>query len=126
MSLSTANASPGRASLGRSSKDELSRSASSTSSGARRRWWQRKPLTPDQALGWLELRHLFIGQCLVLALHVLWMPVWLALPALLAALWRFQQLRARVPRAGILLRLAAVAMVAAGLFLEYGQMLRLE
>ena len=126
MSLSTAKASPGRASLGRSSKDELSRGTSSTSSSARRRWWQRKPLTPDQALGWLELRHLFIGQCLVLALHVLWMPVWLALPALLAALWRFQQLRARVPRAGILLRLAAVAMVAAGLFLEYGQMLRLE
>ncbi|MDH2292906.1 DUF3488 and transglutaminase-like domain-containing protein [Cobetia sp. 10Alg 146] len=91
-----------------------------------RRWWQRKPLTPDQALGWLELRHLFIGQCLVLALHLLWMPIWLALPALLAALWRFQQLRARVPRAGILLRLAAVCLVAAGLFLEYGQMLRLE
>lgn len=94
--------------------------------GTKHHWWQRKPLTPDQALGWLELRHLFIGQCLVLLLHLLWMPVWLGLPALLAALWRFQQLRARVPRAGILLRLAAISLVAAGLFLEYGQMLQLE
>ncbi|WP_158774735.1 transglutaminase family protein [Cobetia sp. L2A1] len=95
-------------------------------SGMPHHWWQRNPLTPDQALGWLELRHLFIGQCLVLSLHLLWMPIWLGLPALLAALWRFQQLRARIPRAGILLRLAAVSMVAAGLFLEYGQVLQLE
>ena len=66
------------------------------------------------------LRQLFIGQCLVLALHLAWMPAWLAGLALVVAGYRFVQLRRGLPRAGILLRLAAVGGLVLALWLQFG------
>ena len=72
------------------------------------------------------LVQLFIGQCLVLALHLPFMPPWLFGVALAAAGWRFLQLRRRLPRAGVVLRLTAVAGVLAGLWLQYGGLLGMQ
>ncbi|SEL51591.1 transglutaminase TgpA family protein [Halomonas daqiaonensis] len=66
------------------------------------------------------LRQLFIGQCLVLALHLAWMPAWLVGLALLVAGYRLVQLRRGLPRAGILLRLAAVGSLVLALWLQFG------
>ncbi|CAM3343702.1 transglutaminaseTgpA domain-containing protein [Halomonas lysinitropha] len=66
------------------------------------------------------LRQLFIGQCLVLALHLAWMPAWLVGLALLVAGYRLVQLRRGLPRAGILLRLAAVGGLLLALWLQFG------
>ncbi|MGM0982672.1 MAG: transglutaminaseTgpA domain-containing protein [Pseudomonadota bacterium] len=66
------------------------------------------------------LRQLFIGQCLVLALHLAWMPAWLVGLALLVAGYRLVQLRRGLPRAGILLRLAAVGGLVLALWLQFG------
>lgn len=68
------------------------------------------------------LRQLFIGQCLVLALHLAWMPAWLAGLALAVAGYRFVQLRRGLPRAGILLRLAAVGGLVLALWLQFGSL----
>ena len=72
------------------------------------------------------LLQLFIGQCLVLALHLPFMPPWLLGVALAAAGWCFLQLRRRLPRAGVMLRLTAVAGVLAGLWLQYGGLLGMQ
>ncbi|MDZ7851331.1 MAG: DUF3488 and transglutaminase-like domain-containing protein [Halomonas sp.] len=66
------------------------------------------------------LRQLFIGQCLVLALHLAWMPAWLMGLALLVAGYRLVQLRRGLLRAGILLRLAAVGGLVLALWLQFG------
>ncbi|MDR9440391.1 MAG: DUF3488 and transglutaminase-like domain-containing protein [Halomonas sp.] len=66
------------------------------------------------------LRQLFIGQCLVLALHLAWMPAWLVGLALAVAGYRFVQLRRGLSRAGILLRLAAVGGLVLALWLQFG------
>ncbi|MDI5892513.1 transglutaminaseTgpA domain-containing protein [Halomonas rhizosphaerae] len=66
------------------------------------------------------LRQLFIGQCMVLALHLAWMPAWLVALALAVAGYRLVQLRRRLPRAGILLRLAAVGGLVLALWLQFG------
>ncbi|WP_280552981.1 DUF3488 and transglutaminase-like domain-containing protein [Halomonas sp. 25-S5] len=66
------------------------------------------------------LRQLFIGQCLVLALHLAWMPAWLVALALAVAGYRLVQLRRGLPRAGILLRLAAVGGLVLALWLQFG------
>jgi transglutaminase-like putative cysteine protease len=66
------------------------------------------------------LRQLFVGQCLVLALHLAWMPAWLAGIALVVAGYRYLQLRRRLPRAGIMVRLMAVGLLLAALWLQFG------
>jgi transglutaminase-like putative cysteine protease len=68
------------------------------------------------------LRQLFIGQCLVLALHLAWMPAWLAGLALVVAGYRYLQLRRRLPRADILVRLVAVGLLLAALWLQFGSL----
>jgi transglutaminase-like putative cysteine protease len=77
-------------------------------------------LADGQALGNAMLRRLFVGQCLILALHLAWMPLWLIALAAAVAGYRYLQLRGRLPRAGIVLRLTAVAGLLAALWLEYG------
>ncbi|SDL18569.1 Transglutaminase-like enzyme, putative cysteine protease [Franzmannia pantelleriensis] len=72
------------------------------------------------------LIQLFSGQCLVLALHLPFMPPWLLGVALAAAGWRFLQLRRRLPRAGVVLRLTAVVGVLAGLWLQYGGLMGMQ
>lgn len=83
-------------------------------------------LADGQALGGAMLRELFLGQCLVLALHLAWMPVWLAAIALLVAGYRYLQLRRRLPSAGVLLRLAGVGALTGGLWLHYGTLGQME
>ncbi|WP_180978236.1 transglutaminaseTgpA domain-containing protein [Halomonas urumqiensis] len=87
---------------------------------------QRAVLADGHALTAVMLRQLFIGQCLVLALHLTWMPAWLGGLAVAVAGYRYLQLRRRLPWAGILLRLAAVAGVLAMLWLEYGTLYGME
>ncbi|MBS9403632.1 DUF3488 domain-containing transglutaminase family protein [Halomonas sp. TRM85114] len=77
-------------------------------------------LADGHALGNAMLRQLFIGQCLILALHLAWLPLWLIALAAAVAGYRYLQLRGRLPRAGIALRLVAVAGLLAALWLEYG------
>ncbi|RCV87183.1 transglutaminase TgpA family protein [Billgrantia montanilacus] len=77
-------------------------------------------LADGHELGAVMLRQLFIGQCLVLALHLPWMPAWLVGLALVVAVWRYFQLRQRVPPAGRLVRLGGVALLLGALWLEYG------
>ncbi|WP_299233467.1 DUF3488 and transglutaminase-like domain-containing protein [uncultured Halomonas sp.] len=72
------------------------------------------------------LRRLFVGQCLVLALHLTYMPVWLGGLGALVAGYRYLQLRRRLPRAGVVLRLVGVAALAGGLWLHYGTLGRME
>lgn len=72
------------------------------------------------------LRQLFIGQCLVLALHLAWMPAWLMGLALAVAGYRLVQLRRGLPRAGILLRLAAVGGLLLALWLQFGTLGRMD
>ncbi|GKW48580.1 transglutaminase TgpA family protein [Halomonas sp. NCCP-2165] len=79
-------------------------------------------LADGRSLSAAMLRQLFIGQCLVVALHLAWMPPWLLGVALAAAAWRYLQLRDRVPRASILLRLTAVVGVLAALWVEFGSL----
>ncbi|SFU69366.1 transglutaminaseTgpA domain-containing protein [Halomonas korlensis] len=77
-------------------------------------------LADGRALGNAMLRQLFIGQCLILALHLAWMPLWLIALAAAVAGHRYLQLCGRLPRAGLVLRLTAVAGLLAALWLEYG------
>ncbi|MEQ6916358.1 DUF3488 and transglutaminase-like domain-containing protein [Halomonas aquatica] len=77
-------------------------------------------LADGRRLGGSMLRQLFIGQCLVLALHLAWMPAWLVALALAVAGYRFLQLRSRLPRAGVVLRLAAVGVLVLALWLQFG------
>lgn len=79
-------------------------------------------LADGRSLSAAMLRQLFIGQCLVVALHLAWLPPWLLGVALAAATWRYLQLRDRVPRASILLRLTAVVGVLAALWVEFGSL----
>ncbi|SDN57517.1 Transglutaminase-like enzyme, putative cysteine protease [Halomonas shengliensis] len=92
----------------------------------RRRQATPAVLADGRALGAAMLRRLFIGQCLVLALHLAFMPAWLAGLAALVAGYRALQLRRRLPRAGVVLRLAGVAALTAGLWLQYGTLGRME
>lgn len=97
----------------------------------RQRRWAGAASTPavladGKALSGAMLRQLFIGQCFVLALHLAWMPAWLAGLALAVAGYRHFQLRRRLPRAGILLRLVAVAGVLVALWLQYGTLHGME
>ncbi|PXY00303.1 transglutaminase family protein [Halomonas sp. LBP4] len=77
-------------------------------------------LADGRALSAAMLRQLFVGQCLVLALHLPWMPAWLAGLAVAVAGYRHLQLRRRLPRASLLLRLTAVGGLLAALWLEFG------
>ncbi|WP_300272632.1 DUF3488 and transglutaminase-like domain-containing protein [Halomonas sp.] len=83
-------------------------------------------LADGRALSAAMLRRLFVGQCLVLALHLAFMPAWLAGLAALVAGYRYLQLRRRLPRAGVVLRLAGVAALTGGLWLHYGTLGRME
>lgn len=90
------------------------------------RWrWRSRSTSPavladGRALSAAMLQQLFIGQCLVLALHLAWMPAWLAGLALVVAGYRYLQLRRRLPRAGIFVRLLAVSLLLTALWLQYG------
>ncbi|MFY0989702.1 transglutaminaseTgpA domain-containing protein [Halomonas sp. C05BenzN] len=77
-------------------------------------------LADGRALSAAMLRQLFIGQCLVLALHLPWMPAWLVGLAAAVAGYRYLQLRRRLPRASLVLRLTAVAGLLVVLWLEFG------
>ncbi|APE30415.1 hypothetical protein BOX17_05265 [Halomonas aestuarii] len=77
-------------------------------------------LADGRRLGGGMLRQLFIGQCLVLALHLAWMPAWLVALALAVAGYRYLQLRSRLPRAGVVLRLVAVGGLVLALWLQFG------
>ncbi|QFU02944.1 Protein-glutamine gamma-glutamyltransferase [Halomonas sp. THAF5a] len=66
------------------------------------------------------LRELFLGQCLVLALHLAWMPAWLAALALAVAGFRGWQWRRGLPRVGVVTRIAAVGGLVLALRWEYG------
>ncbi|MDI5984708.1 DUF3488 and transglutaminase-like domain-containing protein [Halomonas sp. M4R5S39] len=77
-------------------------------------------LADGRALSAAMLRQLFVGQCLVLALHLPWMPVWLVGLAVAVAGYRHLQLRRRLPRASMLLRLTAVGGLLVALWLEFG------
>ncbi|MCE9683951.1 transglutaminase family protein [Halomonas alkalisoli] len=79
-------------------------------------------LADGRELGAAMLRRLVIGQCLVLALHLPWMPIWLVALALGVAAWRYFQLRQRLPPAGRLVRLGGVAVLLGALWLQYGAM----
>ncbi|MDR5892070.1 DUF3488 and transglutaminase-like domain-containing protein [Halomonas mongoliensis] len=83
-------------------------------------------LADGQALSGAMLRQLFLGQCLVLALHLAWMPAWLAAIALLTAGYRTLQLRGRLGRAGVFVRLAGIAALSGGLWLHYGTLGQME
>ncbi len=83
-------------------------------------------LADGRALSAAMLRRLFVGQCLVLALHLAFTPAWLAGLAALVAGYRYLQLRRRLPRAGVVLRLAGVAALTGGLWLHYGTLGRME
>ncbi len=83
-------------------------------------------LADGQTLSGAMLRQLFFGQCLVLALHLAWMPTWLAAIALLVAGYRYLQLRRRLRRAGVLLRLVGVGALTGGLWLHYGTLGQME
>lgn len=83
-------------------------------------------LADGQALSGAMLRQLFLGQCLVLALHLAWMPAWLAAIALLTAGYRTLQLRGRLGRAGVVVRLAGIAALSGGLWLHYGTLGQME
>lgn len=86
----------------------------------------RAVLADGRALSGGMLRQLFLGQCLVLALHLTWMPAWYVGLALAVAVYRHFQLRKRLPRAGILLRLVAVIGVLVALWVEYGALHGME
>ncbi|WP_458524408.1 transglutaminase family protein [Onishia taeanensis] len=77
-------------------------------------------LADGETLSATLLRRLFLGQCLVLGLHLAFMPLWLLAVAALVAWRRHRQLIERAPRAGVLLRLIAVAALMAGLWAQYG------
>ncbi|WP_192036186.1 DUF3488 and transglutaminase-like domain-containing protein [Halomonas sp. YLGW01] len=83
-------------------------------------------LADGETLSAALLRRLFIGQCLVLALHLAFMPPWLVAVAALVAWRRHRQLIERAPRAGVILRLVAVAVLLAALWAEYGGLGELE
>lgn len=72
------------------------------------------------------LRRLFIGQCLVLALHLPYLPTWLAGLALGVAGYRVVQRRRQLPRSGLLLRLTAVGGLVLGLRAQYGTLGSME
>ena len=76
-------------------------------------------LADGQELSGAMLRQLFLGQCLVLALHLAWMPGWLVGLALGVAGYRLMQRRRRLPRAGLLLRLSAVGGLVLALWLQF-------
>ncbi|WP_108445471.1 DUF3488 and transglutaminase-like domain-containing protein [Halomonas denitrificans] len=78
------------------------------------------PLAEERRLERGLLRELFIGQCLVLALHLAWMPAWLAALALAVAGYRGWQWRRGLPRVGVVTRLAAVGGLVLALRWEYG------
>ncbi|MDR5865298.1 transglutaminase family protein [Halomonas koreensis] len=77
-------------------------------------------LADGRRLSGAMLRRLFVGQCLVLALHLAWMPAWFAGVAVAVAAYRYRQLRRDRPRAGLLLRLAAVGALVLALWAEFG------
>ncbi|MCK2184041.1 transglutaminaseTgpA domain-containing protein [Halomonas getboli] len=79
-------------------------------------------LADGRGLSGAMLWRLFVGQCLVLALHLAWMPAWFAGVAVVVAAYRYRQLRRDAPRAGLLLRLAAVGALVAALTSEYGSL----
>ncbi|MBE0487917.1 MAG: DUF3488 domain-containing transglutaminase family protein [Halomonas sp.] len=83
-------------------------------------------LADGRMLSGAMLRQLFLGQCLVLALHLAWMPAWLAGIAALVAGYRYLQLRRRLGRAGVLLRLAGVGVLTGALWLHYGTLGQME
>ncbi|AMC99371.1 transglutaminase TgpA family protein [Halomonas chromatireducens] len=83
-------------------------------------------LADGRELGAAMLRRLVIGQCLVLALHLAWMPIWLVALALGVAAWRFLELRQRLPPAGRVLRLGGVVALLGALWLHYGVMSQME
>lgn len=95
--------------------------------------WRRERPRPEVAvladgreLGAAMLRRLVIGQCLVLALHLTWMPAWLVGLAICVAAWRYLELRQRLPPAGWLLRLGGVVLLLGALWLQYGAMYQME
>lgn len=79
-------------------------------------------LADGRGLSGAMLWRLFVGQCLVLALHLAWMPAWFAGVAVVVAGYRYRQLRRDAPRAGLLLRLAAVGALVAALWGQYGSL----
>ncbi|WP_168012439.1 hypothetical protein [Halomonas salinarum] len=58
-------------------------------------------LADGETLSAAMLRQLFIGQCLVLGMHLAVMPLWLMAVAALVAWRRHRQLIERAPRAGV-------------------------
>ncbi|MDN3554521.1 DUF3488 and transglutaminase-like domain-containing protein, partial [Halomonas maura] len=76
-------------------------------------------LADGHRLGGVMLRQLFLGQCLVLALHLAWVPGWLAVMAVAVAGYRYLQLRRDLPRASLVLRLMAVAGLVLALWGHY-------
>lgn len=66
------------------------------------------------------LRELFLGQCLVLALHLAWMPAWLVALALAVGGYRWRQWRRGLPRVGVVIRIAAVGGLVLALRWQYG------
>lgn len=77
-------------------------------------------LADGESLSAAMLRRLFIGQCLVLVMHLPFMPLWLLAVAALVAWRRHRQLIARAPRASVTLRLAAIALLCVALWAQYG------
>lgn len=86
----------------------------------------RAVLADGASLNGAMLRRLFVGQCLVLAVHLFWMPLWLAGLALTVAAWRYLQLRGRLSQAGWLTRLMGVALLLGALWAQYGALRGLE
>ncbi|MFG6157718.1 transglutaminaseTgpA domain-containing protein [Halomonas sp. 1390] len=80
----------------------------------------RARLAEERRLDGGLLRELFIGQCLVLALHLAWMPAWLVALALAVGGYRWLQWRRGWPRVGVLTRIAAVGGLVLALRAEYG------
>ncbi|XKE46070.1 DUF3488 and transglutaminase-like domain-containing protein [Halomonas organivorans] len=77
-------------------------------------------LADGRRLSGAMLRRLFVGQCLVLGLHLAWMPAWFVGLAVAVAGYRYRQLRRDLPRAGLGLRLVAVGGLVLALWAEYG------
>jgi len=77
-------------------------------------------LADGESLSAAMLRRLFIGQCLVLGMHLAFMPLWLLAVAALVAWRRHRQLIKRAPRAGVALRLVSIAALLGALWVQYG------
>ncbi|MDI4638604.1 MULTISPECIES: DUF3488 and transglutaminase-like domain-containing protein [Halomonadaceae] len=77
-------------------------------------------LADGESLSAAMLRRLFIGQCLVLGMHLAFMPLWLLAVAVLVAWRRHRQLIERAPQAGVVLRLVSIVALLGALWAQYG------